>query len=59
MGVKLGTHIKGQRLMIFENRVLENMCRTNGDRNNQRWGKVCNKELRDLHSLPHVIRVVN
>ena len=47
-----------QRLMVFENRVLNNMCRPNRGGHNQRWGKVGN-EFHNLYSWPLVTMVVN
>jgi len=49
---------KERRLRVFENRVLR---RVFGHKRNEvtgEWRKLHNEELRDLYSLPNIVRVV-
>jgi len=46
------------RLRVFENRVLRRVFGSNRDEVTVEWGKLHNEELRDLYSLPNILRVV-
>jgi len=43
---------------MFENRVLRRVFGPNRDEVTGEWRKLHNKELRDLYSLPNIVRVV-
>ena len=49
---------KGPRLQMFENRVLRRVSRPKRDEVTGYWRKLFNEELRDLYSLPSIVRVV-
>jgi len=46
-----------RRLRVFENRVLR-LCGSKRDEVTGEWRKLHNEELRDLYSLPNIVRVV-
>ena len=46
-----------RRLQVFENRVLRRVFGPKGDEVTGEWRKLHN-ELRDLYSLPNIVRVV-
>jgi hypothetical protein len=46
------------RLRVFENRVLRRIFRPKRDEVMGEWRKLHNKELRDLYSLPSIIRII-
>jgi hypothetical protein len=47
-----------QRLRVFENRVLRRMFGPKRDEATGEWRRLHNEELNDLHSSPHIIRVI-
>ena len=47
-----------RRLRVFENRVLRRVFGRKRDEVTGKWRKVHNEELRDLYSLPYIVRVV-
>ena len=46
------------RLRVFENRVLRRVFGPRRDEVSEEWRKLHNEELRDLYSLPNIVRVV-
>ena len=46
------------RLRVFENRVLRRVFGPKRDEVTREWRKLHNEELRDLYSLPNIVRVV-
>jgi hypothetical protein len=46
------------RLRVLENRVLRRIFGPKRDEVTGEWRKLCNKELRDLYSLPSIIRII-
>ena len=48
----------GTRLRVFENRVLRRVFGPKRDEVTGEWRKLHNEELRDLYSLPNIVRVV-
>jgi hypothetical protein len=49
---------ESRRLRVFENRVLRTIFGPKGDEVTGEWRKLHNEELRDLYSLPSVIRKI-
>ena len=47
-----------RRLRVFENRVLRRVFGPKRDEVTREWRKLHNEELRDLYSLPNIVRVV-
>jgi len=47
-----------RRLRVFENRVLRRVFGPKRDEVKGEWRKLHDKELRDLYSLPNIVRVV-
>jgi len=47
-----------RRLRVFENRVLRRVFGPKRDEVTGKWRKLHNEELRDLYSLPNIVRVV-
>ena len=47
-----------RRLWVFENRVLRRVFGPKWDEVTGEWRKLINDELRDLYSLPNIVRVV-
>jgi hypothetical protein len=47
-----------RRLRVFENRVLRRVFGPKRDEVTGDWRKLHNEELRDLYSLPNIVRVV-
>ena len=47
-----------RRLRVFENRVLRRVFGPKRDEVIGEWKKLHNEELRDLYSLPNIVRVV-
>jgi hypothetical protein len=60
MGVKLGflTLRKEHRLRVFENRVLRRILGSKRDEVTGGWRELHNEELRDMFSLPSIIRMM-
>jgi len=48
-----------RRLTVFENRLLRRVFGTKRDEVTGEWRKLHNEKLRDLYSLPSIVRVVN
>jgi hypothetical protein len=46
------------RLRVFENRLLRRIFGPKRDEVTGEWGKLHNKELRDLYSSPSIIRII-
>jgi hypothetical protein len=46
------------RLRMFENRVLRRIFGSKRDELTGEWRKLHNEELRDLYSLPSIIRII-
>jgi hypothetical protein len=58
MGVKLGLTLREEhRLRVFENRVLRRIFGAKRNEVTGEWRKLHNEELRDLYSLPSIIRI--
>ena len=47
-----------RRLRVFENRVLRRVFGSKRDEVTGEWRKLYNEDLRDLYSLPNIVRVV-
>jgi hypothetical protein len=47
-----------RRLKVFENRVLRRVFGPKRDEVTEEWRKLHNEELKDLYSLPNIVRVV-
>jgi len=47
-----------RRLRVFENRVLRRVFGPKRDEVTGEWRKLRDEELRDLYSLPNIVRVV-
>ena len=47
-----------RRLRVFENRVLRRVFGPKRDEETGEWSKLHKEELRDLYSLPNIVRVV-
>ena len=47
-----------RRLRVFENRVLRRVFGPKRDEVTGEWSKLHNEELRDLYTLPNIVRVV-
>jgi len=47
-----------RRLRVFENRVLRRVFGPKRDEVTRKWRKLHNEELRDIYSLPNIVRVV-
>jgi len=47
-----------RRLRVFENRVLSRVFGSKRDEVTAEWRKLHNEELRDLYSLPNIVRVL-
>jgi len=47
-----------RRLRVFENRVLRRVFGSKRDEVTGEWRKLHNEELRDLYTLPNIVRVV-
>ena len=47
-----------RRLRVFENRVMRRVFEPKRDEVTGEWRKLHNKELRDLYSLPNIVRGV-
>ena len=47
-----------RRLRVFENRVLRRVFGSKRDEVTGEWRKLHNEELRDIYSLPSIVRVV-
>ena len=47
-----------RRLRVFENRVLRKVFGPKRDAVTGEWRKLHNEELKDLYSLPNIVRVV-
>ena len=48
-----------RRLRVFENRVLRRVFRPKRDEVTGEWRKLHDEELRNLYSLPNIVRVIN
>jgi hypothetical protein len=46
------------RLTVFENRVLRRIFGLKRDEVTGEWRKLYNEEIRDLYSLPSIIRII-
>src|SRR5215469_7188622 len=46
------------RLRVFQSRVLRRVCGPKRDEVTREWRKLHNEELKDLYSLPNIVRVV-
>jgi hypothetical protein len=49
---------EAHRLRVFENRVLWRIFGPKRDEVTEEWRKLHNEELRDLYSLPSIIRII-
>jgi hypothetical protein len=49
---------EGQRLRVFENRVLRRILGPKRDKATGEWRTLHNEELNDLYSPPNIIRVI-
>jgi hypothetical protein len=60
MVVKLGLSTLREKysLSVFENRVLRKLYGPKNDEVTGEWGKLHNKELRDLYSSPSISRII-
>jgi hypothetical protein len=47
-----------RRLRVFENRVLRRVFGPRRDEVTREWRKLHNEELKELYSLPNIVRVV-
>jgi len=47
-----------RRLRVFENRVLRRVFGPKRDEVTEQWRRMHNEELRDLYSLPNIVRAV-
>jgi hypothetical protein len=57
--VKLGLTLREEhRLRVFENRVLRRIFGPKRDEVTGGWRKLYNEELRDMYSLPSLIRII-
>jgi hypothetical protein len=54
----LVSDIKGETQIVFRNRVLRRIFELKRDEVTGEWRKLHNKELRDLYSLPSIIRII-
>jgi hypothetical protein len=52
------TLMEEHRLRVFENRVLRRVSGPKRDEVTGEWRKLHNEELRDLYSLPSIIRII-
>jgi hypothetical protein len=43
---------------MIENMIFRRRCRPKKNEVRGRWGKLHNEELRDVHSLPGIIRII-
>jgi hypothetical protein len=46
------------RLRVFQNRVLRRIFGPKGDEVTREWRKLHNEELKDLYSLPNIVRMI-
>ena len=54
----IGCYLREERMLrVFENRVLT-LFGPKRDEVTGEWRKLCNEEVRDLYSLPNIVRVV-
>jgi hypothetical protein len=49
--------MEGQRVRVFENRVLRRIFVTKRDEATGEWKRLHNEKLNDLYSSPNIIRV--